>query len=101
MKKPNFHRAPPPNPFVTKTTGKLCLEDRSKNSAKEIPSCPTLSHDPKFKVFWSATPIGYNPNPEPEKKRENERMSTLKLFVSHSSRLDDIDHAHADNDHNW
>ena len=28
-------------------------------------------------------------------------MSTLKLFVSHSSRLDDIDHQHADDDHNW
>ena len=28
-------------------------------------------------------------------------MPRLKLFVSHSSRLDDIDHSHADEDHNW
>lgn len=28
-------------------------------------------------------------------------MSKLKLFVSHSSRLDDIDHNYADIDHNW
>ncbi len=28
-------------------------------------------------------------------------MSKLKLFISHSSRLDDIDHDHPDDDYNW
>ena len=28
-------------------------------------------------------------------------MSALKLFVSHSSRLDDVEHKHPDQDHNW
>ena len=28
-------------------------------------------------------------------------MTALKLFVSHSSRLDDVEHQYTHNDHNW